>query len=530
MNAPRFDWGAPEPGCADCGCGGGCADGPPHMPRAAWSEDNEDLVGLQPPKRAGPVPNWDPDEQDGEDLITSKARVAAHFGAWALATDPDAIGNSLPNIPVDIYFSAGPSTRSKPFGCSYRIMEDAKYESVCSLYRVRLTPTRSGKPAVNVWRIKAASNGNRDRFQPALAPDGKKLAYTVRFRTTSGDAEIPTAPHAIGVKDLNTLEFAWVDTVDRDRNGGLQHPAWYNEDILTWTEIGGGKTASASVDGIRLASVTSAATVTAGGPFSVLGKNAGVERRQALDNGSLQPVVDFADGDRQPFSVANNKDDRVLVLHSKDFEGSDSSGSEQGAVPIVVKLPADTKSTAYYERFELGVRDENNRPVQECHHPTWSTNNDVMCHDNTGNERIGVTWREQLLYYKTSPTDNVWLPKDSTDPKSAPVRAFSFTLSALREAFRLAWRYSFSFSEFTPLSVTHKYSQFLENPRYIVTTTMVGDRSDINKSDKGFSRVGLVDTASSTIVDLTLLIESYEGAKKGTYGAFAPTTGPGARR
>jgi hypothetical protein len=88
-----------------------------------------------------------------------------------------------------------------------------------------------------------------------------------------------------------------------------------------------------------------------------LGKNAGVESRQELDRGLVQPVVDFADGDRQPFSVANNKDDRVLVLHSKDFEGSYDSGSENGAVPIVVKLPADTRSTVKYERFELGVRE-----------------------------------------------------------------------------------------------------------------------------------------------------------------------------
>jgi hypothetical protein len=529
MNAPRQDWGAPEPGGVDCGCGGGCGDGPPHMPRGAWERDDDELDGLQPPRRSGPVPDWDPDEQGDDDLVNAKARAAAHFGAWALATDPDVIDLGLPNVSMDVYFSAGPSTRSKPFGCSYRIMEDATYEPVCSLYRVRLTPTRSGKPNVEVWRIKAASNGYRDRFQPALSPDGKKLAYTIRYRDTLESGK-RIGPHAIGVKDIDTLEYATVDSVARGeegRNGGLQHPSWYSDSVLTWTEIGGGTTASESVDGLRWAKVKSGTTVTALTPSSVLGKNAGVESRQALDDGSLQPVVDFADGDRQPVSVANNKDDRVLVLHSKDFEGSYDSGSENGAVPIVVKLPADANSTVYYERFELGVRE--GRPVRECHHPTWSTDNNVMCHDNTGTERIGVTWREQLLYNKTSPEDTVWTPKDSPDPKSSPTRAFSFTLSALREVFRLAWRYSFSFTDFTPLSVSHKYSQFFENPRYIVTTTMIGDRSDINKSERGFSRVALVDTISSTIVDLTLLIETYEGAKKGTYGAFAPTTGPGAR-
>jgi hypothetical protein len=532
MNAPRFDWGAPEPGCADCGCGGGCADGPPHMPRGAWSEADDNLDGLQPPKRPGPVPDWDPDEHDGDSANGRSVATYLPFGQWALATDPDVIDMGLPNISMDVFFSAGPSDGSPPFGCSYRIMEDAGYEAVCSLYRVRLTPTRIGRPIVSVWRIKAASNGNRDRFQPALAPDGKKLAYTIRYRDSvtkkkDSTTKIPTAPHAIGVKDLDTLEFAKVDSVEADQNGGLQHPAWYNEDVLTWTEVGGGENASDSVDGLRLAGVKSGATVTHDRPFAVLGANAGISSRRAIDNDSLQDVVDFADGDRQPFSVANNAGDRVLVLHSKDFEGSDSSGGEQGAVPIVVKLPADTKSTIYYERFELGSRPNGGARVGECHHPTWSTNNEVMCHDQTGEQRDGVTWREQLIYSKVDMNESVWYPKDS--PTHQRAFAFQFTLPQLHSDFRHAFGHAFGAFGLKPGSVSHKYSQFLQNSRYIVTTTMVGNRSDINKSTKGFSRVALVDTQSSTLVDLTLLVESYEGAKKGGYGAFAPTAGPGSR-
>lgn len=533
MNAPRYDWGASEPGCADCGCGGGCADGPPHMPRSAWSEDDDDLGGLQPPKRPGPVPDWDPDEQDSDSADGRSLATYLPFGQWALATDPDVFDMDLPNISMDVYFSAGPSDGSPPFGCSYRIMDDARYEPVCSLYRVRLTPTRSGKPEVSVWRIKAASNGYRDRFQPALAPDGKKLAYTIRYRdikTKEGtDDTISTGPHAIGVKDLDTLAFAKVDSVDIDTNGGLQHPAWYSDQCLTWTEIGGGGTASESIDGLRWASVNSSATVTAGPPSAVIGPMAFVWSRRALDNGLLQDVVDFADGDRQPFSVANNTGDRVLVLHSKDFEGNYTSGSEQGAVPIVVKLPVDTGSEVNYERFELGERTSGAPDVSECHHPTWSSENEVMCHDQTGEERSGIIWREQLIYSKGRPRDEVWYPKDPTTMgKATP--AFHVTLRRLRLAFRHAWRYSFRGSELDPGSVSHKYAQFFQNPRYIVTTTMIGDRSDINKSTKGFSRVALVDTQSSTILDLTLFVESYEGAKKGSFGAFAPTPAPRNRR
>jgi hypothetical protein len=543
MNAPRQDWGAPEPGCAGCGCGGGCGDGPPHMPRGAWSQDDDDLGGLQPPKRAGPVPDWDPDEQDGEDLITAKARAAAHFGAWALATDPDVIDLELPNVSMDIYFSAGPSDRSSPFGCSSRVMSQHNDKGICSLYRVRLRaaprPSKAS-PWVEVTSILLARRGNVDRFQPVVSPDGRSLAYTTRHTDPRFSPSKMKSEHSIDVYDLENHHTEMVSASGYS-GGGHQFPMWRTSQRLAWTI---GDEVSSDAKSSR-DSIGSAVVQNDGGSFRVrgevalLGPKAGITSRTTLDTGVEASNVDFADSDQQPAAAEPNDGGRNVVMHSKDFTSKDEEDKkEYGAAPIVVKLTGNVNSVRY-ERVVLGTRDQQ---VEECHHPAWSPFNEIMCH---GGVLIDATnWQGSLVYDKRSLKSTVWYPLGSSDVLAAPVDAFPLpSLSSLLKTLRLAYHFAFGVngSIQEPRAVAFKYSRFTPDRNYIVSTVTVSGQIDFGKPTPSnvranptstpadndgpfaFSRVVLIHRLTGKIWDLTTLVESYEGAKKGQYGAFAPS-------
>lgn len=539
MNAPRYDWGAPEPGGVDCGCGGGCGDGPPHMPRGSWERDDDELGGLQPPKLAGPVPDWDPDEQGDDDLINAKARAAAHFGAWALATDPDVIDMGLPNVSMDVYFSAGPSDRSPPFGCSSRIMGQHNHTAICTLYRVRLRAvlTTSGgmQTNVEVTKLLNASRDNVDRFQPVLSPDGRSLAYTTRYTDADGSPSGMMSEHSIDVLDMENKHRAMVSASGYS-GGGHQFPMWRTPSRLAWT-IGdeNSDTAKSSRD-----SIGSAVVQNDGGSFRVrgevalLGQKAGITSRTTLDTDVEALDVDFADSDQQPATAEPNDGGRNVVMHSKDFtsEDEEEDKKESGAAPIVVRLSGNGP-TVEYERFELGIRADA-YPVPECHHPSWSSQNEIMCHDHIGTEIDDVTWRSSLVYLKAAQRSTVWYPSGSGDPSSAPVDAFPLpSLHGLLRALKDAHRYAFGFNR--PIeqirSVSFKYSRFTPNLNYIVSTVMISSQTDFNKpipervqeEVMAVSRVVLIHRTTSAMWDLTTLVEAYEGAVKGSFGAFAPS-------
>jgi hypothetical protein len=539
MNAPRHDWGAPEPASAGCGCGGGCGDGPPHMPRGAWERDDDELGGLQPPRRSGPVPDWDPDEQGDDDLINAKARAAAHFGAWALATDPDVIDMGLPNVSMDVYFSAGPSDRSPPFGCSSRIMGQHNDTAICTLYRVRLRVvlTTSGgmQTNVEVTKLRAASRGNVDRFQPVLSSDGRSLAYTTRHTDAKRAPSMLRSEHSIDVYDLENHHTEMVSASGYS-GGGHQFPMWRTSQRLAWT-IGdeASSDAKSSRDSIGSAVVQNDRTAFKVRPEgALLGQKAGITSRTALDTGIEETEVDFADADQQPVAAAPNDGGRTTVMHSKDF------GSGSGAVPIVVKL-AGNGSSVSFERVSLGVRDPR---VAECHHPAWSTNNEIMCHDHSGTKIDDTKWRGSFVYSKKSTTAVAWYPLGSTDDLAPPVDAFPLpSLHQLLRTLRHAYHFAFGVdgSIQPPRSVAFKYSRFTPDANYIATTVMVSGSTDFNKptsrdvqaepttTDSGydgpeaFSRVVLINRATGAIWDITTLVESYEGAIKGSFGAFAPS-------
>jgi hypothetical protein len=107
------------------------------------------------------------------------------------------------------------------------------------------------------------------------------------------------------------------------------------------------------------------------------------------------------------------------------------------------------------------------------------------------------------------------------------------SLPKLLRALRHARLYAFGLSG--PIeqirSVSFKYSRFTPDLSYIATTVMISSQTDFNKpipesaqaETKAFSRVVLIHRTTGDIWDLTTLVESYEGAVKGSYGAFAPS-------
>jgi hypothetical protein len=509
------------------------------MPRGAWERDDDELDGLQPPRRSGPVPDWDPDEQGDDDLVNAKARAAAHFGAWALATDPDVIDLGLPNVSMDVYFSAGPSDRSPPFGCSSRIMGQHNDTAICTLYQVRLRVvlTTSGgmQTNVEVTKLRAASRGNVDRFQPVLSLDGRSLAYTTRHTDPRFSPSKMKSEHSIDVYDLENHHTEMVSASGYS-GGGHQFPMWRTSQRLAWT-IGdeASSDAKSSRDSIGSAVVQNDRTAFKVRPeVALLGQKAGITSRAALDTGIEETEVDFADADQQPVAAAPNDGGRTTVMHSKDF------GSGSGAVPIVVKL-AGNGSSVSYEPFKLGKRVDE---VKECHHPAWSSTNTIMCHDNDGVDIDGITWRTSLVYSKESTTSSIWYPFGTTDESASPADAFPRpSLQKIQRALSHAYHYAFGVSGTLqePRSVTFKYSRFSPDSNYIATTIMVSGQTDFNKPISGrvqaeptntdfkyegpeaFSRVVLIHRSTGAIWDITTLVESYEGALKGSYGAFAPS-------
>lgn len=496
----------------------GSADSPGHRPLAIPHHESSAESGLRERKD---------EESDSADLSSPVVFESARM--------------ALPELDVDIFFSAGPRDGSAAsFGCTALVMSEPGASPVCRIYRVRLTHLAFGATLASVRRVTNVSGeaSPGDTFQPVLNPDGARLAY-VRRR---GADRIRGERHGIVVRDLNTGDRVLVE--EYPRRGGMQFPSWYGEYELIWERVarrfenayqGGAPadTPGAEFNQIRGAIVDSSLfAIPVGG---LIGPGTPYTKRAALD-GQGQDGLEaaFEDPDRKPITGRAERTDRVVVMMSNvrtlTEEVPDGSGGTETihqltrAVPIVAALRGDSSGTVWYERFNLG-RDSNNREVETCHHPAWSITGEVMCHAASASSQDSPVLRPEFVYEKASYASVTWGPGGSTSATESAQMAYPVAPIADMEA-QMSGAFAHAGLGPSGLEPTYhgfKYGKFSPDGDYVVTTYYAGRGATKTDEARFLSRVLLIRRSDGRFWDLTQLVEVFEGASSGSWSAFAPS-------
>jgi hypothetical protein len=452
-------------------------------------------------------------------------RDTSRLGEFISLVELASLSLGLPPVNIDIYFSAGPRGGANPFGCSMRIATDGSATAVCSLYRVRIrfgTFSPFGTGTASVWRIKHASTGNRDRFQPDILDEGTRttLAYTLRLHDDG-------KKHAIVAKDLTSPGRPFTRVTESEGRGGLQFPAFTNTRFLTWSALTnrGGGGASSDLWGIQgtqvgpggggMTHVSPPQNLL--GDFDVSGPTVETDSRQDLSGGSAEDA-DFEDADRRPRGLPY-RGKRVVTMHSKARTGTTAIGRP---VPIVSELSSKSGAPLEYEAFMLGINPDG-FTISECHHPSWGPLDDIMCHDHQGYVRDAVRIRPLLAYEQTG-TQPEWGPGGSATAGTPSVDAFVMpTVADLESQFATELAVAGMPTGGIGL-VSFKYAKFTDDPDLIVATLMISDTLGFADATSGFSRVVLIRRSDGRIWDLTRLVEAFESLGRGSMGAWAPTS------
>lgn len=377
-----------------------------------------------------------------------------------------------------------------------------------------------------------------DTFQPALNPDGVRLAYVRRRSAARTQGE----RHGIVVRNIETNDRVLVD--EYPTRGGVQFPSWYGEYELIWERIAkrfenayqGGEPADppgGEFNQIRGAIIDSSLfTLLVGG---LIGPGTPYTRRAALDGqGEDGLEAAFEDPDRKPVTGRAELTDRVVVMMSNVRTLSERLPGENGqmetlhhvtrAVPIVASLRGDSFGTVWYERFNLGV-DESLRAMETCHHPAWSITGEVMCHAASGVFSRSATLRPELVYEKASRSAVTWGPGGSTNP--ADPAQMAYPVASIDDiAGQLVGAFIRSGLGAQGENLTYygfKYGKFSPDGDYVVTTFYAGREPTKDEHRRFLSRVLLIRRSDGRFWDLTHLVEVFEGAATGSWSGFAPS-------
>lgn len=454
--------------------------------------------------------------------------IARHHGAtrWRpLDTSPvygDLFGNNLlhavdawsgavelPEEEVDIFLSAGPR-EGEPGDAAYRSCNNSNIQT-CSMWWIRWSFLR--REALYVQRVATAGTsdacpGGYNFFEPALSPDGTKLAMASRCFDSSNAVWAGGLVAVDGVTGDKALVLSPTVTSLLPA-----YPTWIDESTVWHSSSRASKGCAADM------STGWSTTLWAGSPAPAaqIGLDAGVHTD-----------VSYADAEYTDNARGAGLE-RIVSF----------GGACDERVPRVTDVAGDNE-----EPFDLSQTDVD---FTECHHPSWSTDGEsVVCTRIQAQEdhpdgfprkvsrlfRFKSGWRILGSDGSVSPT-RVWKTDVAEADEFLPILSGAeFGKIPENGAGTPSPEIFPEFESGSPTCQNYvwKCAEWCGRPDFLIATVYCSDASDKATPQRALrSRVVLIDissppTAATAYTDLTSLVEDSAdaGATRGAYdGVFA---------
>ena len=383
----------------------------------------------------------------------------------------------------------------------------------CSIYRVTL---KLAEPPVvySVELVKAADDYG-GRVEPAISPDGSKLAYVRRGAPRADSSGDPIATDSrLYVRDLSSgaltrLSKGNNDMAEADLTDGLpKWPAWFGDAFVLFSTQN--RQDSDTSDFKRL--MLGAAVLDDGVCLTTPGK------RGLLGPGTSHPrraggvPTNFGDPDvREPSTVGLTDFFQMRVV----TQGQSQEGDELVPARPRVSPAVSLRSDVLTEEFELGqafhykagnwTSEDSKAKLTECHHGAWSpSGQEIMCHGHKDTTKYpGSLGSVRMLYEYSQKSDGGWGNQTLVvDPLDAG--SLASALPAFEGLLNGAGVLSF------------KYGQYCLKGGWVICTVFAAD----DEKHVLESRVVVVRRNRQAFWDITTLVEEALGMSLGAMSGY----------